>query len=331
MAKIKRKIIYLRRIIQILSFCFIILGGLLGIKKQQIKFFPPLQAPKEFKDSILHYSSYPQAFDAFLPIKSCRYARNIGTFRACFMHFLSENISWVTPLRIVLPHILMFFILSIFFGRLLCGWVCPLGFISDILNIIRKNLKLPHLVLSEKFKRLFKNISYVLFAGIIIFSIISAIPVFPWSLRKQVYLSVCQMCPSRFIFPYLGKWPIVHSFLPVGYGIFTVISIGFTLIFVSSFFVKRFWCRICPSGLLLSFFNRGGMITKEKEVLKCTRCGICVNICPLQNENVYLEKNRKNVDYPNCIHCFSCINFCPEDNCLKVKFLGIQIFKSKFK
>lgn len=339
---VKRPITLLRRISQVLCFCFIVYGAFFGLKKQNLSFLPFVEEAKEYKEYKQQLKQegktiaivgpgYPQAFDTYLPIKSCRFLRQTGTFRACFMHFVSESIGWATPLKLILPHILLFVILAVLLGRLWCGWVCPLGFIQDILNIIRRNIKLRPFFLPEKTKDIFKKLSYALLISIIALSVISAMSVLPWTLRKQVYLSVCQMCPSRYIFPYLGGWPIVHNLVPVGYGIFTMMSIIFTLILLGSFFWKRTWCRICPSGLLLSLFNRGSILNKEKDVLKCRRCGICLSVCPLQNEHVYLEKKKGNVDYADCIHCFRCIDSCPEDSCLKVRFLGMQIFKSRFK
>lgn len=335
----RRPITRLRWIVQISCFAFIVFGAFLGLQKQNLSFLPFVEAPSAFKQqikledkkTIIIGPDYPQAFDAYLPIKSCRFLRQTGTFRACFMHFVSEAISWTTPLKFILPHVLLFIILAILFGRLWCGWVCPLGFIQDVLNIIRKTATLKPFFLSEKTKEIFQGISYALFFSVIVLSVVSAMPTFSWNIRKQVYLSVCQMCPSRFIFPYLGGWPIVHNFLPIGYGIFTILAITFTAILLGSFFMKRTWCRICPSGLLLSFFNRGSLLNKEKDVLKCTHCGICLESCPLQNENVYLEKEKKNIDHARCIHCFRCIDSCPENDCLKVKFLGKTIFSSKFK
>lgn len=348
--KINRPITFLRRVIQFISFIFIVFGAYFGIKKQTLNYLPFIEVSKEYgeykqqlaqegKTIAIVGPEYPQAFDTYLPIKSCRFLRQTGTFRACFVHFISESIGWATPLRLILPHVLLFLILVVLFGRLWCGWVCPLGFIQDTLNIIRKTLKLRPFFVSGKIRKMFKTLGYILLSSIIVFSVISAIPVFPWSLRKQVYLSVCQMCPSRFIFPYLGGWPIVHNFVPIGYGVFTTISIIFTLLFITSFFMKRSWCRICPSGVLLSFFNRGSLLNKEKDVLKCVRCGVCVNVCPLQNEEIYiagknigldkkLAKKMINVDFPNCIHCFRCIDCCPEESCLKVKFFGFTIFRS---
>lgn len=337
--KTRRPITFLRRISQILCFFLIVFGAFLGIKKQNLSFLPFIEAPLEYKEqlkseekaTIILGPAYPQAFDTYLPIKSCRFLRQVGIFRACFMHFVSESISWLSPLRLLLPHVLLFLILVILLGRFWCGWVCPLGFIQDTLNAVRKLFKLRRFFFSEKFRKTLRNLSYLLFVSIIILSLLSAIPKLSWSVRKQIYLSVCQMCPARFIFPYIGNWPIKHSFFPFGYGIFTTISIIFLLFLMVSLFIKRSWCRICPSGLLLSFFNKGSFLTKRKEILKCTRCGICLEVCPLDNKEVYLEKKKKNIEFASCIHCFGCIDFCPEQRCLEVHFLGNPIFRSKFK
>jgi len=83
--------------------------------------------------------------------------------------------------------------------------------------------------------------------------------------------------------------------------------------------------------LLLSFFNRGSILTKEKEVLKCSRCGICVNVCSLKSDKVYLEKKKKIINHAKCIQCFNCVDVCPEQDCLKIKFLEVVLFKSKFR
>lgn len=50
---------------------------------------------------------------------------------------------------------------------------------------------------------------------------------------------------------------------------------------------------------------------------KCTRCGICVNICPTKAATLS-EPNYPNYDLKKCIGCAQCIALCPE--------LALQIF-----
>ena len=107
--KINRPITYLRRVVQLASCVFIVFGGYFGFKKQTLNFLPFVEIPKEYKEYkqklieegktiVIVGPEYPQAFDTYLPIKSCRFLRQTGTFRACFVHFISESIGWATPL-----------------------------------------------------------------------------------------------------------------------------------------------------------------------------------------------------------------------------------------
>lgn len=41
---------------------------------------------------------------------------------------------------------------------------------------------------------------------------------------------------------------------------------------------------------------------------KCTNCGKCVKVCPLNNIKI---KNNKPVWNKNCTHCMACISYCP--------------------
>jgi polyferredoxin len=102
----------------------------------------------------------------------------------------------------------------------------------------------------------------------------------------------------------------------------------FTLLYVSSAVFKRSWCKLCPGGVILSFFNRGGGLTKEKNAVLCTKCAICADACPMESLSVYEEKNRRIVDHAQCIQCYRCVDLCPEKKCLTVKFFGIPIFRS---
>ena len=53
------------------------------------------------------------------------------------------------------------------------------------------------------------------------------------------------------------------------------------------------------------------MFVKAKDFYaddKCTTCGKCVKVCPLNNIEI---KNNKPVWNNNCTHCMACISYCP--------------------
>lgn len=53
------------------------------------------------------------------------------------------------------------------------------------------------------------------------------------------------------------------------------------------------------------------MFVKDKDFYaddKCTNCGKCVKVCPLNNIEI---KNNKPIWNKNCTHCMACISYCP--------------------
>lgn len=330
----RRPITLIRRIIQVVAFIVIIYGGLLGIRVRT-PLVPSVIAPEGFRTeeriALMRGPGHGQVFDTYIGVKTCRLTRGSGLLRACFLHFFSEAITWRTPWREFLPHLLIFLILAVLLGKLFCGWVCPLGLIQDLLATIRVRLGMGRFNLPESGKRFLRRFGFALLGFILFISTLIAFPQLPWPLRKELFIVGCQMCPSRFIFPYLTGFPIEHSLFSPLLVIFFSIALIFTLALGMGAFSRRLFCRFCPNGVLLSLFNRGSFLTKEKELLRCTRCGICVDSCPLENEEVYKEKDNKNIDSFTCIRCFHCVDACPEDRCLKVKFFGKTLFTSKFK
>ncbi|MFH1227077.1 MAG: 4Fe-4S binding protein [Planctomycetota bacterium] len=328
----KRQITLIRRITQIVCFILILYGLALGIPKIKSFWLPALGATPPtataFKGA---FSSppYPQVFDAYMPILSCRFARLTGMWRGCFYHFLQEYPVYRNSLSELLPFILLYLIFAVIFGRFLCGWVCPFGFMEDILSMVRKYLGLSYIRISESIKALLKKTSYsVLILGLGIMVMIGFPCLLPLRIRRGFYLVGCQTCPGRFICPLITGFPLTFNFESPIMVVLFAIGLLFLIIFLLSFMVKRLWCRICPSGLMLSFFNRGSLLTLEKDVSKCTHCGSCMTGCPMQSTHVYEENKQKVMNRAECISCYRCVDMCPEDKCLQVKIPGLWIFRS---
>lgn len=327
----KRRITLIRRITQIAFFIFLVYGGALGLSKQEtssLAVAQPSFAEATTFDEVFVGPSYNQPFDNYLPVQTCRFVRSTGMFTGCFFYSLLDIAPYFIPLENILPILFLFLVLAILLGRFLCGWICPMGFIEDILTIIRKYLGFAYITLSQGINNLLRKTGYVVLISALALSVIIAFPCLPWNIRKGFYLAGCQMCPSRFICPLLTGFPLPLDIMSPIPAVLFVIGIVFLLIFLLSSVIKRFWCRICPSGLMLSFFNRGALLTIEKDVSRCTQCGTCAVGCPVDSTKVYEEKQHKVVNHSRCISCFRCVDLCPEEKCLQVKFLGLRIFKS---
>jgi hypothetical protein len=174
------------------------------------------------------------------------------------------------------------------------------------------------------------KIRYGFLSIIMIVSLAIAIPFLGLiAFQKELYIMGCQICPARIILPFLGGLsPVIYSFntpIVLFFSIIGVIILGW---YLSGIVFRRPWCRICPSGAMLSLFNSGSLLSKEKDVQKCTKCGICARACFMDNRNVYIEKENKDISSTNCVRCFRCIEKCPEKDCLKITIFGKKIYGS---
>ena len=173
---------------------------------------------------------------------------------------------------------LIILLVSAFFGRSFCSYVCPIGTIQDFLGFKAKN-KIPKLLFYLK---------YFILLLIAIGSFVSG---------KIIYQKIC---PVELL---AGKIPYYEF--------------GFILLLIStivSIFWKRFFCvTLCPYGALMNivqaivFKISKGKFPKTIIDSDCVNCGIC-------KKNCYLDLNpvSNNIfDNVECLRCKECLDTCP--------------------
>jgi polyferredoxin len=95
--------------------------------------------------------------------------------------------------------------------------------------------------------------------------------------------------------------------------------IGFLLIatLFMNRFIPRFWCRVlCPLGAFLGVFARFALFGMEKDHSKCTDCNLCLVHCQGADSPQGGVKWRQD----ECHMCMNCETACPED-VIKFRFL----------
>ena len=245
---------------------------------------------------------------------------------------------------------------AVLLGRFFCGWICPFGLYVDLMSRLRKALGIKRRNLSDRFNERFHQLAYVILAVIIIICVIfgsQAISGTQLVAGTQKggfvydYFSApfCQVCPMKplCLLAQTGvglmkpEWitsTTSGQFYQIGYYLTSTNLIILGLVTVAAFFFRRSWCRICPLGGLIALFNRfppfkwisGVRLDKTEE--KCTKCGICKRVCPTQVKEVY-EAKKGDVATSQCIFCLRCVEMCPEGDCLKFKFAGKTVCKSR--
>jgi len=272
-----------------------------------------------------------------------------ATAIVAFFYMFTYHICLLIVLIVILA-------MPIILGRFFCGWICPFGLYMDLITVVRKAFKIRHRDLSERLNKFLHTFRYVL---LLIFLILPAVLILMDPLPSlDLGIALVKVLGGQFkplnillgpVIPLIVPWegPLVISDLSLSYpyvqdlidyssGIYTTI---FPLIFVAltvvgSFAIRRVWCRFCPTGASLAVVNRfrgfkwAPALHLDKDEEKCTKCGICKRVCPVQVTEVYEQKGGK-IDTSMCMLCLRCVEMCPYEGCLKVKVGGKTAFQSR--
>ncbi|HEX4334788.1 MAG TPA: 4Fe-4S binding protein [Polyangiaceae bacterium] len=95
------------------------------------------------------------------------------------------------------------------------------------------------------------------------------------------------------------------------------ITFLFVAILFMNRFIPRFWCRaLCPLGAFLGVMSRFALFGMEKDHAKCTDCNLCLVHCQGADSPQGGVKHRQD----ECHMCLNCESACPED-VIKFRFL----------
>ena len=196
------------------------------------------------------------------------------------------------------------FVFGSIFGRFVCGWMCPFGFVQDLLHkipLFQKRKRLPgHNIL--KYGKYISLFGFVIFGSAFLLYGFVKIPAF------------CKfVCPSGTL---LGAFPLIatNESLRAQLGGLFFWKLGILLfIVVLSIKVYRPFCQyLCPLGAIYGWFNRYSFVQIHWEKENCILCMKCKNACPVD-----LEPQEISIS-PQCIKCGKCVSVCPT-GCLTMK------------
>lgn len=191
---------------------------------------------------------------------------------------------------------------ALIFGRLWCGYVCPLGFYQEILSLFRKKLHLPAIRIPQKVKPFLRPAKYI----ILIYFLLG--------------MAFFNFHPVMYIRPDLAVSDSALALWEISvFGIVTGVC----------FFNERFFCKYCPLGTLRGFANKISFGRIKKKGSACTHCRACLESCPMDIKEIYEERGKTDVTHSDCIYCMKCIEACPEPDALSFSLFGKTLLKSK--
>ena len=303
----------IRFIIQIVAFVLLVYAGLIGIRRITIAEREPS-----------------------FPTLSCEYGRPVAK---CFLYdlqYLLTNDAAGRYRRLVEP-VLFFLGFGLLLGRMWCGWLCPVGLLQDLATKARAKLGRRPLRLGPRARH---GLYWTAVGLLVVTMLLSAVIGWPSSRLYPYKLALlrpyCQLCPGKQVFPLLtgnvGGFFNLDTLNGTAL-VMSVLGIVVFLVFLVGIFpIRRFWCRICAMGLLMRLvgLNRWSLINLRKDTRRCTRCGNCARVCPVDIQEVYLQRERADVSPTDCHLCLKCVEACPEAHVLSGRLLKWPFFSSSF-
>ncbi len=238
---------------------------------------------------------------------------------------------------------LFLILVTLFLGRIFCGWICPLGTtfhgISFIAEKTRNKKSAASYRPTQKFKYYFLAFLLITaFFSTSIVGIFDPISIFLRSLTVAVNPMINYGFRAFFDALYetdigliTGISEPAYSFLKDHYLSFHqplfrfswILLLFFLILAGLNFVIPRFWCRfICPLGALLGLFSRWSWL-RRVEKTNCRKCGLCESPCMSGAEPGSGEEAWRPSE---CFMCMDCNAACPDD---AVKFRLTPPWKSK--
>jgi len=214
------------------------------------------------------------------PVFHC-YACPLATF-ACPIGVIA-NFSGLT----VLPFIAIGTLLAVaaFVGSFICGWVCPFGYLQDLLaKIPVRRWRLPGWA------------GYTRYAVLLVLVL-----VIPFFYGESHPLFICRVCPAGGLeaaVPSMVKQAVAGE--AVAWPSWPKIMVV-ALFVVGVCFTWRPWCTLlCPLGAIYGLTNRASALRLKFDAAKCTHCGACKKMCR------YGVDPTKRANDTRCIRCLDC-------------------------
>ena len=185
---------------------------------------------------------------------------------------------------------------GILLGRTICGWLCPLGMIQELLH------KIPTPKIRKS--RVTRVLSWLKYVVLVIFVI--SIPLWYGLKHNLPVPSFCKyICPAGTLEAAMGLLSNSgnSSFFSMLGILFTRKFIILLAIATACIFCYRSFCRfLCPLGAIYSLFNKIAVVGVRVDDDKCIHCGGCVRHC---------QMDVRHVGDHECINCSGCMGVCP--------------------
>lgn len=193
-------------------------------------------------------------------------------------------------------------VLSLAFGGVFCGWVCPLGSLQEWVGKIGRKI----------FKRKYNSF------------IPTGVDKYLRYLRYGVlaWVIYATAVTGKIIFEEVDPYYALFNFWSSEVALTALVILGLTII--GSIFVERPWCKyFCPYGAFLGLGNLIRVFKIRRNPSTCINCQACDRECPM---NIKVSASNV-VRNHQCITCLKCTSeqSCPVNNTVDLSVKGANM------
>lgn len=230
----------------------------------------------------------PPGVDGFLPISS---------MMSSYLFITTAEIHPAHPAGMFI--FLAIVLMSLIIGKSFCSWLCPIGFISELIGDFGEKIFKKKIILPKFLDFPLRSLKYLML-GFLFYSVFFLMSVF----AVKAFLDS----------PYNQVSDVKMYYFFADISQFALIVIA--VLFILSIPIRNFWCRyLCPYGALLGILNFFSPTRIKRNPVSCIDCGLCNKACP---SFIKVDKV-KTVLSDECTSCFNCIDVCPVADTLELK------------
>ena len=186
--------------------------------------------------------------------------------------------------------LIAFAAISWIFRKAFCGWLCPVGTVSEYLWRLGRRIRARNFRLPRALDRGMRSLKYILL-GLFLYAVV-AMPVPAIRAFLEGPYGLVDDVKMLNFFRFLG-----------GAGICVI-----AILVLASLAVQNFWCRyLCPYGALMGAFSAASPLAIRRDSDRCIDCGKCSRACPAALPVDRLVSIRS----AECTGCLECVAACP--------------------
>jgi len=232
-----------------------------------------------------------------------------------YLQFIPSLLKFLSIASITTVGFIIVIFLSLFFGRVYCSSICPLGIFQDIIIFLKNKFRLNKFLYTKSFTKTRYSFLIIAFLTLLFGTSIGLNLLDPYSNFGRILTNIVRpiIIGTNNIIAFTLESFNLYAISPMEFKGISIFALLFSififgLVLLLSFKFGRLYCNtICPVGTFLgllskiSFFKIG--IIKDN----CIKCGECEVAC----KSNCIDSSNEIIDFSRCVGCFNCFEVCP--------------------